>query len=145
MSKRQAPAPGVVRESTEPIDLTIRGWAETLGITTLSEWDVLSFLYRHGTSLVSAEQISLLIGHGTGPVGEALDRLELGGLIERSRPSRGVRLYQFSAAGDSRMQSCFLELLRLTKDRAGRLMMMKILQAPRRPKETSTRNDPNFA
>jgi DNA-binding MarR family transcriptional regulator len=145
MNKLQAATPGVGPESIEPIDLTIRGWAETLGITTLTEWDALSFLYRHGTSLVSAEQIARLIGHGTGPVGEALDILELGGLIGRSRASRGVRLYQFSAAGNSRVESCFLELLRLTKDRAGRLLLMKFLRAPPRRKDTSTRNDPNFA
>ena len=145
MSKRQAPVPGVAPEATEPIDLAIRGWAETLGIATLTEWDVLSFLYRHGTSLISSEQIARLIGYGTGPVGEALDRLERGRLIERSRPSRGVRLYKFSAARDSRVQGCFLELLRLTKDRAGRLLMMKTLQAPLRRKDTSTRNGPNFA
>jgi DNA-binding PadR family transcriptional regulator len=136
MSKWQAPAPGVVPESIEPIDETIRGWAETLGIATLTEWDVLSFLYRHGTSLISSEQIARLIGYGTGQVGEALDRLERGRLIERSRPSRGVRLYKFSAAGDSRLERSFLPLLRLTKERAGRLLLMKILQAPPRGAET---------
>ena len=34
-----------------------------VGISLLSEWDVLVFVYRHGASLTSAEQIARLIGY----------------------------------------------------------------------------------
>ena len=65
-------------------------------ITLLSEWDVLYFLYRHGTSLASAEQMSQLIGYGKSVVGEALDALVNVGVVQRSRSSQGIRLYRFA-------------------------------------------------
>jgi DNA-binding MarR family transcriptional regulator len=63
-----------------------------MGISLLSEWDVLAFVYRHGASLTTADQIARLIGYESAVVSDALDRLEREKLIERSRPSQGVRL-----------------------------------------------------
>jgi DNA-binding MarR family transcriptional regulator len=74
---------------------------ETLRIYNLADWDVLVFVYRHGTSLVSAEQIARLLGYGKTAVGAALESLTSTGLVQRSRNSHGVRLYQFAPVAEA--------------------------------------------
>ena len=46
-----------------PSDADIDGWLHTLGITSLCQWDVLLFLYRHQTSLVGADSIARFLGY----------------------------------------------------------------------------------
>jgi predicted transcriptional regulator len=101
----------------------------TLGIEHLAEWDVLAFIYRHGTSLVSAEKISSLVGYTKAIVGAALESLTAKGLIQRSRNARGVRLYQAARAvpGDP-LQLALAELLKITEDRQGRLLLSRHLR-----------------
>jgi DNA-binding MarR family transcriptional regulator len=102
-----------------------RAHLETLGISQIAEWDVLAFIYRHGTSLASAEQIARLFGYGKAAVGAALESLTSTGLVQRSRNSRGVRLYRFTAAGpeDSR-QRALEELMKAAEERQGRLLLI---------------------
>jgi DNA-binding MarR family transcriptional regulator len=102
---------------------------EILGITRLAEWDVLTFLYRHGTSLASAEQIARLVGYSSAEVGAALESLNSIGLIQRSHNCHGVRAYQLAPAlpGDSRRQ-CFEDLMKLAEDRQGRLLIVTNLR-----------------
>jgi DNA-binding MarR family transcriptional regulator len=83
-------------EDNQP-DLQVNGWFKTLGIESLCQWDVLVFLYRHQSSLVSAEHIPRFLGYANAEVVAALDSLESSGLVERSRVSQGVRLYQVTA------------------------------------------------
>lgn len=71
------------------LKLSVCGCLDVLGISLLSEWDVLAFVHRHGASLTSAEQIARLLGYEDSVVESALDRLEREMLIGRSRPSRG--------------------------------------------------------
>lgn len=101
---------------------------ETLGVSLLSEWDALVFLYRHGASLTSAAQIGHLLGYDRAAVSAALERLDSLGLIQRSRGSQGVRLYRFAVPPDPSRYSCFLELMRLVEKRPGRLLLLKNLQ-----------------
>ena len=82
-------------QDNEP-DVQVEGWLKTLGIASLCQWDVLVFLYRHQSSLVSAEHIARFLGYATTEVVAALDSLESSGLLERSRVSQGVRLYQLT-------------------------------------------------
>jgi DNA-binding MarR family transcriptional regulator len=106
-----------------------------VGITLLSEWDVLAFVYRHGATLTSAGQIARLIGYESTVVGGALDRLERQKLIECSRPSHGVhevRIYRISAAADAEHRRCIQQLFGLSESRAGRLLLEKRLK-PARP------------
>ena len=78
-------------------DVQVEGWLKTLGIESLCQWDVLVFLYRYQSSLVSAEHIARLLGHATVEVVAALDSLESSGLVDRSRVSQGgVRLYHLT-------------------------------------------------
>ena len=62
-------------------DADIDGWLHTLGITSLCQWDVLVFLYRHQTSLVGADVIAHLLGYASDLVVAALDVLEFLGLV----------------------------------------------------------------
>jgi len=99
----------------------------TLRIDQLVQWDVLAFLHRHGTSLASAQQIALLLGYSRAAVGEALDSLASTNLLQRSRNSRGVRLYRFAIADHSR-QLALDELLELAGQRPGRLQLIAHLR-----------------
>jgi DNA-binding GntR family transcriptional regulator len=105
-----------------------RGCLEALGIRRLVEWDVMVFIYRHGASLVSAEQVSRLFGYSGVTVRAALDSLTSAGLIERSRSSNGVRFYRsnFAAAGDTRRNS-LEEIMTIAGERPGRLLLVRCL------------------
>jgi DNA-binding MarR family transcriptional regulator len=104
---------------------------KALGVTQLSEWDVLSFLYRHASSLCTATQIASLIGYDKVEIGATLNRLEALGLIERSRMSQGIRIYQFLEPAEPGRRSSLIELMNLAQDRAGRLLLLKHLKSPR--------------
>jgi DNA-binding MarR family transcriptional regulator len=98
-----------------------------MGISLLCDWDVFAFVYHHITSLTSADEIARLIGYESKVVGTALDRLTQQKLIERSRPSRGVRLYRVLASQDVEHRRCLRELVTLSESRAGRLELAKRL------------------
>ena len=103
-----------------------------MDISSPVEWDVLTFVYRHQASLANAEQIARMLGYPSTVVGDALDHLESLKLIRRSRASQGVRLYQFvSSEADSPSQSCFQQLITLTENPAGRLLLIKKLRQHR--------------
>jgi|SRR5438309_3863123 DNA-binding MarR family transcriptional regulator len=108
-------------------EIPIKECLKSLGVSLLSEWDVLMFLYRHQFSLASAEQIGRLLGYPSKTVGDALDRLESHRLVERSRSSQGVRLYVLSEAHLA-SESCFRQLISLAGTRSGRLMLVKHLR-----------------
>jgi DNA-binding transcriptional MocR family regulator len=103
-----------------------------MGISLLSEWDTLVFVYRHGPSLTSTRQIAQLIGYESRVVGAALDRLEHEKLIERVGPSQGVRLHRMPASTHARHQHCLRRLVNLSESRAGRLLLKKLLKPVRR-------------
>ena len=113
-------------------DLPVGEDLKFLGISTLSEWDVLTFLHRHGTILTSAAEIALLLGGNKAGVSTALDKLATLGLIQRSRGSQGVRLYRISVQTDPARYSCLMELMSLAENRKGRLLLLKHL-----PRESS--------
>jgi hypothetical protein len=106
----------------------IEGWLKTLGIESLCQWDVLVFLYRHQSSLVGADFIARLLGYASGPVVAALDVLERLGLVERSRVSRNVRLYQFTVPSDPQRGDAWERLLALAGHRGGRVLLAKRLR-----------------
>jgi DNA-binding MarR family transcriptional regulator len=115
----------------KPSESTVQSCLDTMGISLLSEWDVLAFVYRHGASLISADQIARLIGYESTVVGSALDRLEREKLIERSRSSQGVHYFRILASTDAARQRCFQQLISLSESRAGRLLLTKRLEPVR--------------
>jgi hypothetical protein len=102
---------------------------QTLGITSLCQWDVLVFLYHHQTSLLGANFIAHLLGYAGDPVVAALDALAFLGLVERSRVSQVVRLYQFTVPSDPQRRDAWLALLPLVGHRAGRVRLAEHLRS----------------
>ena len=111
-------------------DLQVEGWLKTLGIESLCQWDVLVFLYRHQSSLVSAEHIARFLGYATAEVVAALDSLESSGLVERSRVSQGVRLYQVTASADPARRDALEQLMALADSHTVRLLLARRRQRP---------------
>jgi hypothetical protein len=110
---------------------------KALGVIHLSEWDVLTFLYRHAASLCTATQIATLTSYDKAEIGVALNQLEALHLIERSRLSQGIRIYRFLEPSEPSRRSSLTELMGLADDRAGRLLLLKHLKSPRhQPRRT---------
>jgi hypothetical protein len=106
-----------------PDSATVDHWLVTAQLVTRVHWDLLVFVYRHSTSLVSADHIARLLGYATGEVVAALEYLASLAFVARSRPSHGVRLYQFSAPVDTSPGDACHRLLRLADSRAVRLRL----------------------
>ena len=115
-------------QDTEP-DVQVEGWLKTLGIESLFQWDVLVFLYRHQSSLVSTGHIARLLGYATGQASAALDSLKSSGLVEFSRVSvsQGVRLYQVTASADSGRRDALERLMTLPDSHTVRLLLARRL------------------
>jgi hypothetical protein len=103
----------------------VENWLFTARIESLHHWDMLVFLSRHQTSLLSAEHMARLLGYATGEVVAALEYLESLGFVERSRASQGVRLYQFTVPADSPPGAACHRLLRVADSRAVRLLLAR--------------------
>jgi biotin operon repressor len=121
-------------ERDNPPDLQVEGWLKTLGVELLCQWDVLVFLYRHQSSLVSAEHIARFLGYATAEVVTALDSLESPGLVGRSRESQGVRFYQLTALpalppkeGESGVGRALERLMTLVDSRTLRVLQVRRL------------------
>ena len=110
---------------------SVQSCLESVGIGLLCEWDVLAFVYRHGASLASADQIARLIGYENTVVGDALERLEREKLIERSRRSQEAHLCRIPAWTGAEPWRCLQELLSLSQTRAGRLLLARLLRPVR--------------
>ena len=119
-------------EDNQP-DLQVEGWLKTLGIESLCQWDVLVFLYRHQSTLVSAKHFARLLGDATAEVVAALDSLESSGLVERSRVSQGVRLYQLTAPADPMRRDALERLMTLADSHTVRLLLARRLPSSDRP------------
>jgi DNA-binding MarR family transcriptional regulator len=117
------PGDTFVAETVPPVQLSVRSCLEALGISLLSEWDVLCFLYRRRVSLMGTQQIARLIGYESAVVFSALDRLRREKMVKRSRAVRGVRLYRILASTDAGRGRCLKELVSLSEGRVGRLLL----------------------
>jgi DNA-binding MarR family transcriptional regulator len=106
-----------------PSEAQIEGWLKTLGIESRCQWDVLVFLYRHQSSLVSAEHIVRFLGYATAEVVAALDSLKSSGLVKPSRVSQGVRLYQLTAPVDPTRRDALERLRTLADSHTVRLLL----------------------
>lgn len=109
---------------------SVRECLQTLGISLVTEWDTLAFLYSHSVSLGTPAQIAQLVGYEKAAIGAALLRLEELGLIQRSRASQGTRLYRFSEPSEPGCRSCLLKMMSLAQNRAGRLLLLEQLMRP---------------
>ena len=115
-----------------PPDVPVEDMLKTLGIESLCQWDVLVFLDRHPSILVSTEDIARFLGYAIAEVIAALDSLESSGLVEPSRVSQGVRLYQLTAPADPTRRDALERLMTLADSRTVRLLLARWL-AEQRP------------
>jgi hypothetical protein len=118
-------------------DLQVEGWLKTLGIEALCQWDVLVFLYRHHSSLVNGEHIARFLGFATAEVVAALDSLESSRLVERSRVSQGVRLYQLTAPADPTRRGALERLMTFADSHTVRLLLARRLRGSDRPDQNN--------
>jgi len=109
-------------------DLQVEGWLKTLGIESLCQWDMLVFLDRHPSILVSTDHLALFVGYATAEVVAALGSLESSGLVERSRVSQGVRLYQLTAPVDPARRDALERLMTLVDSHTVRLLLARRLR-----------------
>jgi hypothetical protein len=114
-------------------DLQVDGWLKILGMESLCQWDVLVFLYRHQPTLVRAEDIARLLGDATADVVTALDSLESSGLVQPSRISQGVRLYQLTAPTDPTRRVALERLMTLADTHTVRLLLGQRLRGGDQP------------
>ena len=131
----------VIIESETNSEISVRTWLENVGISSLSQWDVLAFIYRHGPCLTSAEQIACLIGYETTAVTAALDWLGHENVIERAGLCQ-VRLHRIAAFPDDERGRSLQQLVTLSGNRNGRLLLRKLLRPSRigsRQEEQSAR------
>ncbi len=112
----------------EQEDFLVRERLAALGLATLSEWDALAFIYRHGNSLTSSIQLAHFLGDDRSAISSALNRLESLGFVERSRGSQGIRLFRFSIPTDPLRSAWLIGLLKLSETRTGRLLLLKHLR-----------------
>src|SRR6266852_2056252 len=104
-------------------DLQVDGWLKTVGIESLCQWDMLVFLDRHPSILASTEDVARFVGYATAEVVAALDSLESSGIVERSRVSQGVRLYQLNAPADPTRRDALERLLTIVDSHTVRLLL----------------------
>ena len=116
-------------------DLQVEGWLKTLGIESLFQWDVLVFLYRHQPSLASTGDIAGLLAYPTGPVSAALDSLTSSELVECSRASQGVRLYQLTAPADPTRRDALERIMTLADSNTVRLPLARKLRGSDQPNQ----------
>jgi predicted transcriptional regulator len=113
-------------------EVAVHDRLQALGVVLVAEWDTLAFLYSHAANLGTSAQIAASVGYGKAEIGAALHRLEVLGLIQRSRACQGTRIYRFSEPPEPSRQSCLLELMSLAQNRMGRLLLLKHLKRPHR-------------
>ena len=116
-------------------DVQVEGWLKTLGIESLCHWDMLVFLNRHPSLLVAAENIPFFLGYATVDVVAALDCLESSGLVERSRVSYGVRLYQVTGSADPVRRDALEGLMTLADSHTVRLLLARRLRGTDLPEQ----------
>jgi hypothetical protein len=123
-------------QNPPPLDPEVAGWLSTLGVTSLCQWDVLVFLYRHQTTLLGAADLARLLGYPSNSIVVALDSLEALELVARSRVSQGARMYQFSIPLGSPRGEVFARLQALADHRPGRVRVAQQLRLDRTHGET---------
>jgi predicted transcriptional regulator len=80
-----------------------------------------------------ADHISRFMGYATAEVVAALDSLESSGLVERSRVSQGVCLYQLTAPADPTRSDASERLMTLADSHTVRLLLARRLRGSDRP------------
>ena len=107
-------------------DADVRHWLQSVGAESLCQWDVLTFLYRHRTTLMPPTHLARLLGYRVEPVVAALDSLAALQLVQ-SAHSRGASVYRLIVLPVLSRSHAVERLLALSDRRSGRLLLGKHL------------------
>ena len=115
-------------------DAEVRECLRTVGVESQCQWDLLIFLHRHRTTLMTPERLATLMGYGFETVVTALDSLEALQLLQCVESYR-ARLYELSLPAAPLRRAALERLLALSDLREGRLAVWKHLRRDRSPRE----------
>jgi hypothetical protein len=116
------------------IDDAVREWLHTIGVESQCQWDLVIFLSRHRTTLMSPESLAKLVGYRFETVAAALDSLEALQLVKRAR-SHGARLFEFTRPVARRRRAALERLFAVSDVREGRIVVWRHLRRDRSPQE----------
>jgi hypothetical protein len=108
-------------------DADVQHWLQSVGLESLCQLEVLSFLHHHPMTLLPPEYLARLLGYRMEPVVEALHSLSALRLLRWSAQSRGAHSYQFIVPSGPSRTAALERLLALGADRSGRLLLRKHL------------------
>ena len=109
-------------------DADVQHWLQSVGVESLCQLEVLSFLHHHPITFLPPEYLARLLGYGMGPVVDALDSLAALQLLKWSTQSRGGHSYQFIVPSVPSRTDALERLLALSAHRSGRLLLRKHLE-----------------
>ena len=126
----------IAQENENVADADVQHWLQSVGVESLCQLEVLTFLHRHPITLLPPEYLARLLGYGMEPVVAALDSLSALQLLKWSPQSRGAGSYQVIAPSALSRTGALQQLLALSAHRSGRLLLGKHLgRADRTPHE----------
>ena len=117
----------IAQENVNVADADVQHWLQSVGVESLCQLEVLTFLHRHPITLLPPEYLARLLGYRMEPVVAALDSLSALQLLKGSAQSRGARSYQFIAPSVPSRTDALERLLALSGHRSGRLLLGKHL------------------
>jgi hypothetical protein len=117
----------IAQENVNVADADVQHWLQSVGVESLCQLEVLTFLHRHRITLLPPEYLARLLGYQLEPVVAALDSLSALQLLKRSAQSRGARSYQFIVPPVPSRTDALERLLALSDHRSGRLLLGKHL------------------
>ena len=115
----------IAQESVNVADADVHHWLQSVGVESLCQLEVLTFLHRHRSTLLPPEYLARLLGYRTEPVVDALDWLSGAQLIKWSAQSR--HSYQFIVPSVPSRTDALERLLALSAHRSGRLLLRRHL------------------
>ena len=125
----QAVSQGHAVNQPEPNEADVQRWLAAIRVESLCQWDVVVFLHRHRTILMSPADLARLMGYQAPIMLATLSTLAVRELIELSPHSSGAaRLYRFAAPSEPSRRDALERLLTLGEHRSGRLLLCKHLR-----------------
>jgi hypothetical protein len=117
----------IAQENENVAHADVQHWLRSVGVESLCQLEVLTFLHRHPITLLPPEYLARLLGYEIEPVVAALDSLSALQLLKWSAQSRGALSYQVMAPSVLSRTDALEQLLALSEHRSGRLLLGKLL------------------
>ena len=112
----------------DTIEADVQRWLETIGVESLCQWDVIVFLNRHQTILMSPEQLARRMGYPTATILGTLDSLAAHGFVRLFSGSSDARLYESTTPTEPSQHEALGQLLVLADDCPDCLLLREYLR-----------------